>query len=572
MNEVAKQTHLIRRGAVYYFRARVPSDIIDSYGKKEEYFSLQTKDYQAAIRLVRKEAAKVEAKFERHRRELARQSLPALETITKDQLKFIEDTYYHHLLEEDEETRLHGFFSGVELEAPAPAFDEYKTDTEDLTAITREGYAQGNTEVFFHGEATEVLSWDSINLKLKEGSLAFKQVAMTLQKATIRAYESIQSRNEGGLVDTPENPKGGLSDSPVESGTPLLSDVMEEWMAEKTRTSWTDKTARAHRVWVTRFIELTGNRPITGYTKSDAREYKSVILKLPPNWTKVAAIKELSIKDAATKAEKLALLPMSDTNINKILRFTGSIWNWIIRNYDDVTNNPFTGMNISIKSQARDERFPFTQDELKAIFSAPVYTGCLSESKWQQSGTYSMKDTAKYWVPLIGLFSGARLGEILQLHIEDIKQEGGIHYLDINADQPDKTLKTNSSKRIIPIHRTLIGMGLIALVEKRKAKGEHRLFPEITKGNDGTYSHAFSGHFRRFLTALGIKHQKNSFHSFRHTFEDACRNSGVPKEIMDALQGHKEQGMSGRYGSGYSLEVLNEGLQKVDYGEFKFKL
>ena len=63
--------------------------------------------------------------------------------------------------------------------------------------------------------------------------------------------------------------------------------------------------------------------------------------------------------------------------------------------------------------------------------------------------------------------------------------------------------------------------------------------------------------------------RNTSFHSFRHTFEDACRENDVPKEIMDALQGHVSQDMSGRYGSGYSLQKLNEWLQKVRYSELE---
>ncbi len=44
---------LYRRGATYYHRAAVPKDIMDSYPKREETFSLKTKDHAEAIRRVR---------------------------------------------------------------------------------------------------------------------------------------------------------------------------------------------------------------------------------------------------------------------------------------------------------------------------------------------------------------------------------------------------------------------------------------------------------------------------------------------------------------------------------------
>ena len=64
---------------------------------------------------------------------------------------------------------------------------------------------------------------------------------------------------------------------------------------------------------------------------------------------------------------------------------------------------------------------------------------------------------------------------------------------------------------------------------------------------------------------MGPEPSKNTFYSFRHSFEDACRDSGVPRDVMYALQGHEDPGMGDRYGSGYAVSVLNEHLQRVSY-------
>jgi hypothetical protein len=45
------------------------------------------------------------------------------------------------------------------------------------------------------------------------------------------------------------------------------------------------------------------------------------------------------------------------------------------------------------------------------------------------------------------------------------------------------------------------------------------------------------------------------------------RNSGIPKEIMDALQGHGEEGMSRRYGKGYVLRKLAEAMGQLRYDD-----
>lgn len=258
--------------------------------------------------------------------------------------------------------------------------------------------------------------------------------------------------------------------------------------------------------------------------------------------------------------------PMSEKNLNKLLGYVGSMWTWAANHYDECPPNPFKGLKVKMKGRnVRDERHPFTLDELKAIFSAPIYTGCKSVREWVSPGSLIPRDTGMYWVPLIALFTGARSGEIIQLRVEDVREEHGVIFFDINDDGEDKRLKTHHSKRSTPVHPFLVELGLLEHVALRKRQGEQRLFPEMKMGEDGYYSSPYSKHFRRFLEAVKIKHRKNAFHSFRHCFEDACRNSDIPKEVMDALQGHGEEGMSGRYGRGFFLKKLAEAMGRLRY-------
>lgn len=110
-----------------------------------------------------------------------------------------------------------------------------------------------------------------------------------------------------------------------------------------------------------------------------------------------------------------------------------------------------------------------------------------------------------FWVPLIGLFTGARSGEIIQLRVEDVREEHGVPHFDINDDGADKRLKTAHSKRTTPVHPVLVELGLLDHVERQKRQGEQRLFPEMKMGEDGYYSSPHSKHFRRFLVAVGVK-------------------------------------------------------------------
>ena len=573
---------LYRRGATYYHRAAIPVDIKDTYPKTEETFSLNTKNFQEALRLVRRAAVEVDDRFDAHRRQLqVRASVPIIKELTDAQIKQIGQRYYATLMNEDEDIRVEGFGSEpketllvtqdmdldelnrlvAERLERKDTFEERAEGSECLEAQVRSDYAKGVIPDYMLDEVDEVLAWDGISIQLDEKSRSRRKLARELQASMIKSLEAEGKRNQGEVIEIPTI--GGASAH--KAAVSLLSCAAEEWMIEKSRTSWIEKTAKEHRVWMDHFIGMAGDKPLNEYGKADGRLFKSTLMKLPANWSKTKGLKKLDIVSAADKAHQAGMRPMSDRNVNKLLGFVKSFWNWAERNYDECPSNPFTGLTISIKKSARDERDPFTAQELQTIFKAPIYTGCKSAHYWKATGPNVLKDSGLFWVPLISLFTGARSGEVIQLYTEDVREEEGVWHFDINKDGDDKRLKNLSSRRRIPVHKTLIDIGLLDLVEARRKAGDKRLFPDMKIGRDGYYSTPFSKHFKRFLESVEVKQRKNAFHSFRHCFEDACRNSGVPLEVMNALQGHSQPGMAGRYGSGYAIKVLAEEMAKVRY-------
>ncbi len=117
-------------------------------------------------------AAEVDQKFDAHRLELAVQSQPPLKELSNAQIKRLGEIYYAFRLEEDEETRLEGFYEadGCQPDLPAPFFNEYEEDIRTMDELTRHGYARGKIDVFFMDEAKELLTWDNVNLRLDNNS------------------------------------------------------------------------------------------------------------------------------------------------------------------------------------------------------------------------------------------------------------------------------------------------------------------------------------------------------------------------------------------------------------------
>tara|TARA_R110002072_G_scaffold179978_2_gene336105 strand:+ start:988 stop:2505 length:1518 start_codon:yes stop_codon:yes gene_type:complete len=504
----------------------VPLDIVESFGRKELCYSLKTKDYSEAIRKVRYELSEAEQSFEQHRKALAYRALPTKDSITQEQLEYIHKVYYQFLLEEDDATRVYGFYQGDVKGLPTTTFDEYKEDVEEMGGLTKTDYAQGKIEGFSLDEAHEVLSWDGIEIKLSEDSSAIRQVARVLQEASLAAFEAIKGRNEGNVIKTPkEVPQAPNVSAGCESGL-LLSSAIEEWVEDKSRSeSWTLKTVDEYRRAVRDFMDLCGDRPIGDYTKADARAFRRALLILPPRWKHHKKLEGLSMVAAANKAEKLELVPMKPKTANKVMGFVSSLWSWMLSNYD-INNNIFDKLKIEVKSWARDEKHPFTIKELNTIFQSPLFEGCHSIKNTRKSGSFSMKHTAKYWAPIISLYSGMRVNEILQLHLDDLKVDGGIHYFDINIEE-DKRLKTASSRRTMPIHQNIIDAGFMDFVSKRRGEKtkSKQLFIGLKPDAYGSYTDVMSSYFSSYLEHIKVKHERNSFHSFRHTFEDACREN-----------------------------------------------
>jgi hypothetical protein len=374
-------TRLYRRGATYYHRAVVPKDIISSYGKREETFSLRTKDRAEALQRVRVEAVRVDKLFAKYRRDQAgikpTAPKPALSELTIDQIARTKRAYLHYLLDEDEDIRLDGFYDPEDhstplSETPRPTFEERQLGIEESDEVTRANLARGQRDVFFRSEAEEALTWDGIELRLDGTSPSWPRLIRALQEATVEAIAIIQKRDNGDSIPTPAYPDAKPSAS---IDQPTLSAVVTAWEAEKARGEWSSKVRNDYMAWMSLFQQIAGDRPLGDYTKEDARAFKSVLLKLPANWRKKKAIKDLSALDAIKKAEELDIAPMSTTTLNKAIGRLASFWNWSEAHFDGLRPLLFKGLTIRQAVSARDQRDPFSPEQISKLFSSPLFMG-----------------------------------------------------------------------------------------------------------------------------------------------------------------------------------------------------
>ena len=155
---------------------------------------------------------------------------------------------------------------------------------------------------------------------------------------------------------------------------------------------------------------------------------------------------------------------------SKYLALVEAFFDWC-QSGGRIDENPAKGVRIkSPKSGAGAlKRGTFTVDHLRSMFGAPLFVGCEDKDHIYRTGTVQVRDH-RFWLPLLGLWTGARLNELCQLGVEDVGEVEGILCLDINKNG-GKRLKSKAAKRLIPVHPTLVQLGFRTYAEECRVKG-----------------------------------------------------------------------------------------------------
>jgi integrase len=160
--------------------------------------------------------------------------------------------------------------------------------------------------------------------------------------------------------------------------------------------------------------------------------------------------------------------------------------------------------------------------------------------------------------------TGCRLDEAALLCWENIvRHEDGFHYIDLTK----AIVKNQGSKRLLPIpdclQTVLPTTGQQATVQGLLPSPDDRLF-DYSLDADGKASRAASQALGRQIAK--IKADKDQVtHSLRGNLKDMLRDVGVSKEINDYITGHSQGDVASQYGSGPSIKLRYEALNKVKH-------
>lgn len=345
-----------------------------------------------------------------------------------------------------------------------------------------------------------------------------------------------------------------------------VQDMFERYISEFERRPRTERTWRTHLDMFLQISGLSWTTHVHMVTDAHVEDFILALRKLPAR-RQDAFYRGLTLPEIIAKFGDRRDLPKLDQKtINNKVDSLRAIFYYALR-HKYVAYNPFVGKTTKRVSRRTPpkKRLPFGADELRTIFTSELFQPPSSE--WG----------SKAWLPVIACYTGCRLEEIGQLRVSDFRVQGSIPYLAITtidlaceAELPNensvrgKALKTETSDRAVPLHPILRNLGLPEFVNHMRQRGEHRLFPDIQSASDEVTA-AYSKWFGRYLRRLGITSPLKVFHSFRHGFKDACRNSGVPREVAEVLMGHAGRTVGDGYGSGYSLDVLAREIARFSF-------
>ncbi len=358
-----------------------------------------------------------------------------------------------------------------------------------------------------------------------------------------------------------------------------LSEIVEAYNQTPSR----DNTSKATKERVSGKINLLAaiigkDKVIRQITADDLQKLVYTIPFIPSRFGNGATANK-TIQQAIKMTQVNENIPrLSVKTQNDYIQTLSSVFMWA-KQKKFIEDNPFDEVEMpaqDIRAKQGEKYLPFSITHLQTIFNIPVYRGCMNNKLGRMKPGKKIYRDAYFWVPLIALYTGARLNEICQLYVDDIQIKEGIHIISINKNN-DKKVKTLAGIREIPIHPELLKLGLLEYADqqyKDKNNKSKRLFPELKPNTRGEYSASISQWFNRMLKTINKNilnldqqfQKKHVFHSFRHTVRTELRNHSVPKERVIRIGGWEgDNGLDEHYGAISMKELYKTISENIVY-------
>ena len=211
-------------------------------------------------------------------------------------------------------------------------------------------------------------------------------------------------------------------------------------------------------------------------------------------------------------------------------------------------------INLAIAEHGLDMRNPFSSIYMpdansKKRVSIPVET-----IRQIQQSCIEHDDDMRWLVALIS-DTGMRLAEAAGLHIDDLKLDKDIPYVDIKP-HPWRSLKTRGSQRQVP----LVGASLWASQRIKANASSCFAFARYTDSgrcNANLASNALNKWIKANFQSDIV------MHGFRHAMRDRLRALQCPSEMIDQIGGWSSGKVGEEYGEGFTLVQMSHFMETI---------
>ncbi|WP_152528743.1 hypothetical protein [Rhodoferax saidenbachensis] len=418
-------------------------------------------------------------------------------------------------------------------------------------------------------DALEVVdAWcTQIEMPVSRNDPLYPQLVRKFAEVELQATSQVRARTRGEPVTTPKQP--ATLGAPMSAMTNVYREHLQSSRKGKSLTT-------AVGLWQ-RFVDYLGDVPVGDIQSNDVYDFLNHGLKDPSiKWSRKYT--HGKVKNTIRSVLSLAITKNLRSGPNPV----GEVFELPPLSDDE-------------EQERLNPRRPYSDIEITKVFESDWYNP--RSTRWK--GKMSSDLGARYWTPLICLFHGNRIREVMQLVASDFTRTNGLDCMTIQAAiagvQPQllaagisRSLKNLSTKRQVPLHPQLIALGFLEFLNKRRDEdGLHALlFPSCVPTSGGKtpiLGRAYEQAYLRFVNEH-VGHGLGN-HGYRHQLEDRIRDAQTPGNQWPAGLGQQYTGRKNTrvqdkphvaatgsesdYGKGYKPEMILLYVKTLDFSGIK---
>lgn len=328
------------------------------------------------------------------------------------------------------------------------------------------------------------------------------------------AFSSRRKNIEGDYSDDPKAKRFPAWEAtsrsipaPIAAGG-SLTELVEDWWKEAKAAGRKPSTYESYRNTMAKIVAVLKHDDASRVTPEDIVRFKDVRIE--------SGVSPKTVKDSDLAGLK-------------------TVFGWAVMNRR-MSINPAEGLTIKTSKPRKLRAKGFSDKEAAQI---------LKHAKTYKAGGEAPKlAAAKRWVPWLCAFTGARVGEMLQLRKQDVRREGK-HWI-VHVTPEAGPVKTDEARDVV-LHSQIVESGFLDFV---KASNAGHLF--ISPSNDelGVRKAVKTARNKvnMFVREVVPDPHVDPSHGWRHRFKTVGIDEGVEMRVLDAIQGHAPRNISEGYG------------------------